>query len=49
MEPPKTRQEKKGKGNQYKDPYNQKSIRIQERMREKQIAKALSPQSKNLR
>jgi hypothetical protein len=32
MDPPQTRREKKG--SKRKDPYNQKSIRIQERLRE---------------
>jgi hypothetical protein len=43
MDPPQTRREKKG--NKRKDPYNQKSIRIQERLRE-QIASTSSPQTR---
>jgi hypothetical protein len=42
MDPPQTRREKKG--SKRKDPYNQKSIRIQERLRE-QIASTSSPQT----
>jgi hypothetical protein len=38
---PKTRKEKRGKGGtgRHKDLYNQKSIRIQEKLREKFVAK----------
>lgn len=43
MEQPKTRQEKKGKGSKRKDPYNQKSIRIQERLREQHNEKNKPP------
>jgi hypothetical protein len=41
MDPPQTRQEKKG--SKRKDPYNQKSIRIQERLREQHNEKKKPP------